>query len=463
LIFQNTIAIDIRNDRFNIVILKSSLKSTRVVSHATFPFEDDLTPAQQVKAIGDVSGELIRKNRIADPDIYLSIPRERVMVRNIRLPLAVKENLRTTLGYEMQKYVPLPANEIYFDYLPVEENRQDNTIRLLLFVIKKKDLDDYLALSDHLGCALSNVQIPATAISGFLRAHPPDDAEDQIGIIRSGEKTGEISIYRNKALVETKPVQASGDGSLVDSISDALAAIGQKQALSAAPITWYVLDESKNGSVFDRLNQKPPPGIALLNAASTPIKKADLICAYGLAMQGARDLPSRVNLLPEGLRRKPSRLGYYLLIVLVVLTLVAGASWGTSSLVRRHMDMSRLDSELASLKVQMAEVEQLAEKANAMGRQIENINRLAQKRVPALAVLENLSVRIPTDAWIQDLRLKTSEIQITGYSDSASELLGILEDSPLLKDVFFISAITRKPDGKEQFRIGMTIQQDGMK
>ena len=48
-------------------------------------------------------------------------------------------------------------------------------------------------------------------------------------------------------------------------------------------------------------------------------------------------------------------------------------------------------------------------------------------------------------------------VQIEGDAESASELIPLLEISPLFKDVAFLSSITKSKDGKERFRIGLKI------
>ena len=55
--------------------------------------------------------------------------------------------------------------------------------------------------------------------------------------------------------------------------------------------------------------------------------------------------------------------------------------------------------------------------------------------------------------------LKPDGLQLIGTSDTASDLLAILEDAPLFKDAVFISTITKDKEGKEKFRIGLSFEQ----
>ncbi len=198
--------------------------------------------------------------------------------------------------------------------------------------------------------------------------------------------------------------------------------------------------------------------LASLDGQDAGLPFADLIPAYGLAIQTLRNRHPRINLLPPDLRRKPNRSGYYTMLVLSLLVLLSAASWGGSAWVKHRLVMTQLDDTLQRLQRDVIVVEDLISKNDEMEQRLQQIGQLGQNRVSVLAVLQELSARVPLSAWIQELNFNKDNIQISGYAESASELLEIIEASPLFDKVAFISAITRTKDGKEQFRIGMGIQ-----
>ncbi len=73
-------------------------------------------------------------------------------------------------------------------------------------------------------------------------------------------------------------------------------------------------------------------------------------------------------------------------------------------------------------------------------------------------ILKDLSERIPKSAWVRKLNFSDKGMQVEGHADSASELISLLEASPLFKDVAFLSPITKDRDGKERFRIGFQVK-----
>jgi Tfp pilus assembly protein PilN len=452
LLFQTSIGIDVQHDRFNVVALKTRLNRVLPAAHTTFAFDGALSPEDKVKVIADVVGQFIRQHRIMATDFFVGIPREQVILREIQLPLSVKENLRTSLTYEMPKYIPASVGDIYFDYQVIEEKRQENQLRLLLFAARRRDVDLYLNLAAHLGQKLSGIEIPSTALAAFLALHPPGKAGPRYGMIRAENKGGEICLYDNGALALSQWIDsAGGDGDLAGRLLAAAQVIHGRQA---EQMPWLYCGKENGGAL------PAPLAAAALNISAVDTVPADLpgaewAPAFGLAARGLRAFGNSINLLPPALRKKPNRRAYYLMLALIGVVLLTTVAWGASHLIRHRMAIAQIQSELQHLRPQAIEVEALLSANNQMEAQLAQLGALRKARVSTLLALEDLSTRIPPTAWVEHLALQTDSLRITGFADSASELLTLLEASPLFKDVVFLSAITRTKDGKERFLIGM--------
>ncbi|MFZ5569116.1 MAG: PilN domain-containing protein [Thermodesulfobacteriota bacterium] len=459
MLFQNSIGIDIRAESFSVVALKDGFKGVRLSACNTVGFDGSLHLNDRVKVIADVVNEMSRQEGMGPAEIFVAIPREHVIVREIGLPLSVKENLRATLGYEMPKYVPLPADEIYFDYLITEENRSQNTLRILLFAMRKRDLDGYLPLATHLGRNLGGIEIGATAFAGFLEFQGPGGEQTSQAVIRAGNKSGEICIYRGGRLEYSKLIQPTDEG---DDLAAELAANletaeNQRQGIGG-PFHWSFYGSPGSERLLDRIREKASREIDPVSTGNSGLPSADFAPAYGLACKGLRDAATKVNLLPEKLRKKPSRIGYYTMLALVLLTLISVVSWSGSLVVRHRMALSGLNKELSGLQEEVKEIENMVRQAEAMESRIETLAQLRSGRIPTLVLLNELSTRVPTTAWIQEFALQKGGVQIVGLADSAREIVELLEDSPVFEEVVFLSAITKDKNGKERFRIGMGLQ-----
>jgi general secretion pathway protein L len=165
-----------------------------------------------------------------------------------------------------------------------------------------------------------------------------------------------------------------------------------------------------------------------------------------------------INLLPVGLRKKVSKIGYYTMFVLAGLFILSLLSWGGSTILHQIRISEKLNSEAKQLSTEVANINRTQAKLKELENKIDAINALRRRHVPALDVLRDLSKEIPAGAWFERLAFTDKGGEIEGYADSASALIPLLAASPLLQDVAFLSPITKGRDGKERFRIGFKIR-----
>ena len=84
---------------------------------------------------------------------------------------------------------------------------------------------------------------------------------------------------------------------------------------------------------------------------------------------------------------------------------------------------------------------------------------LKKQTIPArVDLLRELTMILPDDTWVERLQINGDAIQIIGQSAKASALIGLVEASPLLSGVAFMSPVTTDPrTNKERFVLGARI------
>lgn len=168
-------------------------------------------------------------------------------------------------------------------------------------------------------------------------------------------------------------------------------------------------------------------------------------------------LPIPANLMPERLRKKPNRVGQYTMLVTAGLLLLTALAWGSGKIVSQQLYLSRLNTEIDRLSVEVAETERIRAKMKEVEKRIDFLNGYYTNEASVLQILKELSVRIPKSAWVRGLTFSDGELRITGLADSSSELVSLLDESDIFKDVAFVSSITRSRQGTERFRIKLKL------
>jgi len=129
LLFQNSIGVDIRKDTVSMVYLKTSIRGIQVGGHAILPIDGSLGFEERIANIAEPLHQFIKDCRIDDTELYVSIPREQVILRELTLPLAVKENLYEALSYELDRYIPIPKSDVFFFEIAIYFNNRFNFSR----------------------------------------------------------------------------------------------------------------------------------------------------------------------------------------------------------------------------------------------------------------------------------------------------------------------------------------------
>ena len=457
MLFQTGLGIDIQDNCVSIVYLKGSFKGVKLAAHAIHSLEKEGTVKEKLGIIARLVRDFMGKNRIPSTEIFLGVPRDTAILRYIELPLAVKENLREALRYEMEKYVPISSEDLYFDYQVLSEDKVNNRLKLLLIVVKKSLIDPYFDLRNRLDVGISGVEITSTAMANYFSCKPDTPKGDAYAFVYLRDGNLELNLVKERLLNYSKSVRvAETKGNLHSLILQELKplreVLGQHGRLEAA-----FCGPDTGNELLNRLREEGDLDVRPVDLSGTTVPSCVLIPAYGLALKGIQKAPMEINLLPVELRKKPSKVGCYTMFVLAGMVVLSVIAWGGGNIVRQKFDLNQLNVEIKRLDGEIANIERIQTKCKELEDLIDYLNAYRGGRMPTLNILKDLSLRIPEGAWVHKFDFSDKGVQIEGHADSASELIPLLETSPLFKDVAFLSPITKSKDGKERFRIGLKI------
>ncbi len=71
--------------------------------------------------------------------LVVKLPKKSVLSREISLPAAAKENLRQVIAYELDRFTPFNASQVYFDYkvLRLDDSGERLTVQVVVVPLKK--------------------------------------------------------------------------------------------------------------------------------------------------------------------------------------------------------------------------------------------------------------------------------------------------------------------------------------
>lgn len=276
-------------------------------------------------------------NRINNPGPrpYLRLPAQLVLRREIVLPLAVEENLRQTLSFELDRFTPFRPEQACFDYRLIERDVSKRELTVELVVIERSVIDKLIAHALALGVSVAGAALVVSDASsnGFFNFLPEQAIASNV---RPAARRRAVSLALTAVLLAT---------------------------LLAVPI-W----------------QKRAAAISLL----APLAEA-------------KAAAEATDVLRNRLDRLVSEHNFPL-----------DMKWGSASII---------------------------------------------------LILEELSKQLPDDTFIMQLDFDGKSIQIQGESASAAQLVELLENSPMFKDVAFKAQLTKiQGTSNDRFHISAQIE-----
>jgi len=424
---------------------------TVALRHArTYPLPPAAHAAERRQALAQAVVAFAGEHRVDTRRAYLCLPRTAATCNRVLLPAAARENLSQVLEYEIEHLVPLPRDQVYFDY-SVRALGEDR-LEILLMCIPKEVVRVHLEALEDAFVRPRGIVLASTAIADYL-AFCRGETTAPIGLLIGGDETVELALVKEGRLVASQLLPASRVATPAD-LSRSLARQLADGFLAPEDVQLYQWRLANGaGPPLPLLGDGDLVALAVgrLEAPREFFEGREpaLLPAVGAALDAVREGTVPVNLLPvEGRRGADEGLSLATVVLVAVLGVLL-LVWGGSALVKDELNRRHVRDELARVEPQVKEVKALQNENDDLRRQLQILSG-EEKRVTAL--LKELSDVIPADAYLTSMNLRGGRLTLDGMARSASDLIAQLEKSKHFKSVSFTSPTTRSGD-KDRFSL----------
>ena len=467
MMFDSSLGIDFRQNHLILTFLKRSLGKIRLVDYGIHPiFPESQKEEREAQVIGLVNS-FISKHQIHKERTSVSIPREKVVVRFIRLPAATKENLRKVLEYESPKYTPFEKGETYIDYQILKEEKE--WLHLFAVFVRKADVDACLSLLKKVGIKPLSIEIPSTgAFNLFSFNEGAKEGEPSI-LLDVADPFYEMNLIQERNLTESfhliLPSEERGA-----KMMNTLKRSGLKgDSLSKSTLFVYGLgaDEGMLSSLKEanQIKGVSYPPLNRIEAGKELSKLYKIYGPLGVALKGLTKTRLDLNLLPFEMRRRVRQIGKPLFIIFTSLALALSLTWGMGIYIRYRKEIKVINTEMKKKKPAVEVVEKLQRQKEELRKELSEFEKIKSGEVSKIEMLRELTQLLPSTVWIWNLKYTGKEIEISGFADSASDLIPLLDKSPLFEKVEFLTPVTKErvvmgseAKEKERFKIKMRLE-----
>ena len=454
-----SLGIDIRGGLLCHALLRRGLGRIELVDWGIeeLPAEEE----RRGEALKEKLQGLLGRLRLRPASITVGLPRRLVTMRSVSMPAVGEEELKGILEYEVERYIPFPLEEAQYDFQLLEQDAEK--AMLLLAAARKEEISRYLGLLGEAGITPTALGVSTFASFNALSYNQGRRPVPLTALIdlRNGEaelavaKGGILRYCRYLTLGSSAPLE-----SLLPELSGLLASVGAdgerpsgRISLSGSGVgrgdLLHHLAEHTGLEVefFQPFQRIKAPGV-------DPQVASSLGAAVGLALNGLVALPLNIDLLPRELappRRVP---GLATTFRLLVLSALLGMALVVSGAVRERRALGHLTVRIGQLQVEVAKAEQLKEDVSRLERQIAALEKIDREEIRKLDVWRELVRILPKGVILTFLTIDGRQVQMHGsISGSASNLISILEQSPVFENVQFTSPVASRGAETQEFQI----------
>lgn len=393
--------------------------------------------------------------------IAVGLPRRFVTMRSVNMPAVGDEELKGILDYEVERHVPFPPEEVHYDFQVLERDAEKATV--LLAAARKEEIGRYLTLLQEAGIKPTALGISTFATFNTLFYNQERGAEPLSAIVdlRDGEaelgvaKKGVLRYSRYLTLGTATPLDV-----LVSEISALLAHIEANGGPQAGRISVSGTGAGK-GDLLYHLAERTGLATEFLHPfrrirarGVDPQIAHSLGAAVGLALNGLVTLPLDIDLLPKELASSRSDPSLAMTLRLVALIAVLGLAYLVNDAVGERRALADLTAMVNRVQAEAAKVEQLKGEVASLASQIAALETIDREEVRKLDVLRELTLILPKGVILTRCAVEKGDVRISGtIPGSASDLISILEQSPLFENAQFTSPVAQRGAEGQEFHV----------
>ncbi len=483
---EKSLGIDIREESVAITLLGKAFRSIKILD-ADFFKTPSLSQDREKseKFFLEKINSFLMKTNAWPENLAISLPRTHYSFQSFELPAPDLNSAHAMVKFELERHFSSNIDNLYFGYHASKIN--ENLFHVMSVAIKKKTAHYYLELLGRLNLKPSIIDVPTFSNANLVLTQttkpPPLSA-----VVDVGSQGIELSLLKNRHIDFSKNVpfndpdfkrgffQTNLKESYYESISKGLAKIIIEQ-LQYALESSRNIDETESVEMIYLLGAGPYSpylsaqiqqvaevsttrvGVSseISNDSGNGYSNAYMATSLSLGLREVKQNEMEANLLSAELKPKRKRHNIKFTLGLATAAIFLLLGLFVNKIIHQNVTIASLDQQLAEVKKQAESLQKIDREYDYLGNFINTLNSIEKKFPSKLPILAELSKTLSQDTWLTNIKIDKNNMEISGYSKTASRLVPALEQSPYFSRTRFVGAIINRKEG-EKFTIQTELQ-----
>ncbi|OFW48007.1 MAG: hypothetical protein A2163_08895 [Actinobacteria bacterium RBG_13_35_12] len=106
--------------------------------------------------------DIWRKYKLSDRKVFIGIANQKVIAKEVKIPVVDDTEIRNSINYQINDFIPIPKNNIIYDYYVVE--KEENFSKLMLVGTLKSMIDDVVKSFKNAGLLAQAIDLNCFAL-----------------------------------------------------------------------------------------------------------------------------------------------------------------------------------------------------------------------------------------------------------------------------------------------------------
>ena len=456
-IASRCLGVDFSEGRIHFVVTRRIFKRTAVVDTGTL----DLSGAASEADVGERMADFLRQTKLRSRRVVAGIPLRDTMLRVLDLPPVEEKHLRQMIGFELERHLPLPVDEIHYDHRVLR--RSPAGVRVLVAAVERGILARYRNM-------LLTAGLPTTALTASILADAEvaggeAGGEDVTAIYRQGSSGIEIAILRGAEPIGIYRFELPAEE---DEEDEAASAAHIARAVRHACLTATgtgradrVFLAGPNGHDRDGLAQTLELDTVEPLAPNSGVEERQGT-AHRLASLGMDDVDRMPNFLPQEQRSGDTGGATAAVVGLGVFAALATSLLLAGQVIHERRTLAMLEDEIDSLSAEVEEARSMQARLREQDALIESFMAAGSGDMSPLSVLTDISRYVKKSIWITEFRMEKGQVDVGGRAtnnEDVDQLKIFLDTRDMFRNVETRSNTIRRGD-YWKFKLGAELDPD---
>lgn len=211
---KNCIGLDIGSSAVKLCVLKQGRGSQlqlQAFDYAPLPPETIVDGALlNASVVADAIMELLNKHKVRIKDAAMSVSGNTVIIRKITLPLMTQEELRESIQWEAEQYIPFDIKEVYIGHEVLQPRTDQGQMDVVLVAAKKEMIDDYQNVCLDAGLKPKVMDVDAFALQNAYEINYGLAPGETVVLLDVGNSVVTMNVVTDGVTVFTRDLSLGG-------------------------------------------------------------------------------------------------------------------------------------------------------------------------------------------------------------------------------------------------------------